>query len=215
MTGAQAAILAVAFTGIAGVLAVAAWLWRHPGDDSRIWAAAPPERVDLPALTGHHRRTGPMSGAPNWAVPVDDDTEAWLHQLVVEGRAQQDHRLARPARVMADPVRTRMVDWAIAMVRRSQAPPPIRPRATRPAYVSGPAPVPPRPAAVPPPQAAAGPETPYWNPAQLLGARHGPDMTGEIVDCEPLPPVDEASHLQPIDWSDTTGSFAAICGVDQ
>jgi hypothetical protein len=54
----------------------------------------------------------------------------------------------------------------------------------------------------------------------VTAGRIGPhDRDGFFSDPCPasntLPPVEQASHLQPIDWADTTGSFAAICEVDR
>lgn len=44
------------------------------------------------------------------------------------------------------------------------------------------------------------PEAPYWRPDQLLGARHDtPDMTGALLDFEPLPEADPAPAL--LRWS--------------
>jgi len=103
------------------------------------------------------------------------------------------HQLVGPARVMA-PVPPAVQAGITALVLAAR-------------NVSGPAPASPGPSPLAPPAAAAGPET-----LRTLAIR----ASGELPHPVPiLPPPDQAAHLQPIDWADETGSFAAICGVDQ
>lgn len=198
LTAADWAILIAAFLGIGVVMAYAIRMFFQAGDDGHVWAAPEPVPVELPALTATVRTRGPMSGGDEWLSGDDDDVAEWLHQLV------------GPARVMAVPVPAAVEAGITALVlaaRQAPAPP----------NVSGPAVVPDPPAAEPssPQGGAAGPET-HLNPAQLLDARHdSPDPTGHLVNWRTLPPVDEAAHLQPIDWADTTGSFAAIFEAGQ
>lgn len=136
-----------------------------------------------------------------------------------------------PALVRADPaLRVRMA--VLRAIQARAVPAPIRPRHARPAYVSGPAVAPSLPAAEPPsPQGgAAGPETLSWQAGDRRGEARGKDsglgadrvrpcgcqLTEPLHSEDPgLPPVDQAAHLQPIDWADTTGSFRAICAGDE